>query len=433
MKFAMLSWLLVFSFMLPIHVMAEINRCDASLKPLCSKIDKVVQPSNVLGASIAITQGDGKISYATFNKTPEGKKITPRMKFEVGSITKTFTAARILQLIDEGAFELDTSIAEILPPTEVFFSSKIPGNLTIRNLLSMNAGLYDYVASYRVMSKDLSAFWPLRNMTSGGYFPNDPKVGEHCYGSTNSLLLGLVIDKLNGGNGLTKKPLIRSYRKGLFKQAGLKNTFMGGYQNQFPISSCTNVNYFDTVENVPPKRCANNPDFYLYTGNGKASNDSKTAYLSFAGPAGGMISTSGDIAKWFDWLFTKGPGQKMVESTILIGERRSGDKGFITWLKCGQTPWPYADPKLKKLENGYTIEIATNQYGDKTVKSYGFVGGSLTFNSHVVHLPEYGTSIAILLNNFNVPTESLPFSTTVQLYMIADIIIEHVIHSSNPR
>lgn len=429
MKFVKLSWLVVFSFMIPNHLMAEINRCDGSLEPLCSAIDKLVQPSNVLGASIAITQGDGKMSYATFNKTPEGKKITPNMRFEVGSITKTFTAARILQLIDEGAIGLDTSIAEILPPTEVFFSSKIPGNLTIRNLLSMNGGLYDYVANYRVISKDLSAFWPMRNMTSGGYYPNHPKVGEHCYGSTNSLLLGLVIDKLNGGNGLTPKPLVKSYRKGLLKPAGLKNTFMGGYQNQFPISSCTNVNYFDTVENVPPQRCAN-PDFYLYTGNGTASNDSKTAYLSFAGPAGGMISTSGDIAKWFDWLFTEGPGQKMVESTILIGEMLPGDKEFITWLKCGQTPWPYGDPRLKKLENGYTIEIATTQYGDQLVKSYGFVGGSLTFNSYAVHLPEYGTSIAILLNNFNVPTESLPLSTTIQLYAIADIIIEHVINSS---
>jgi hypothetical protein len=74
MKFVKLSWLVVFSFMIPNHLMAEINRCDGSLEPLCSAIDKLVQPSNVLGASIAITQGDGKMSYATFNKTPEGKK-----------------------------------------------------------------------------------------------------------------------------------------------------------------------------------------------------------------------------------------------------------------------------------------------------------------------------------------------------------------------
>ncbi len=407
---------------------AEVNRCDDALKPICGKMDELIQPSNVLGASIALMGRDGKPAFATFNKTPEGEPITPQMRFEIGSISKTFTAARIMQLIEQGAFTLDTAIAEIVPSTEIAYSDKVPGNLTIRNLLAMTSGLYDYVHAYRVIGKDLSAFWPMRRMTSSGYFPDEyqPKVGELCYGSTNTLLLGLVIDRQNGGNGLGKEPLLKSLRQGLLAPAELTNTFMGGYEGVYPISSCTNVNYFDTERNVPPKRCAN-PESFLYTGDGKAPNDSKTAYLSFAGPAGGMISTAGDMASWFHWLFTKGPGNQMVKETGLIGERQGDADPPITWSKCNQSPWPYGDPKLRRLEYGFTMEIATYQYGAKPVKVYGFLGGSLTFNSYVLYLPEYGVSAAILLNNFNNFTDTFKYMTTLQLGQLTTTIVEQVI------
>ena len=407
---------------------AAVNQCDTALEPLCAKIDAIIKPSELVGASIALMDGAGKLSYATFNTTPEGEKITPDMKFEIGSISKTFTAARILQLIDEGKITFDTAISEVLPPSEVTFSQELPGSLTIGNLLRMDNGLYDYAASYRIMSRDLSAFWPMRYMTSGGYIPNDkePKVGQLCYGSTGTLLLGLVIDKLNGGNGLGKEPLVKSLHEGVLKPAGLENTHMGGYEDVFPISSCTNTNYFDTVQNTPPKRCPNS-ESYLFTGNGTSPRDSKTAYLSYAGPAGGMISTSGDIARWFNWLFTQGPGAKMTERTALIGERLSDSDPMITWTKCNQDPWPYPDPKLKKLEYGLTLEISTLQYGDKPVKVYSFTGGSMSFSSYVLYIPELKTSASILFNNLNNPTEKFPHATIVEITSIADLIIEHAV------
>lgn len=431
MKKSLLFTLLSASVLLANSAYAKVNQCDLALEPLCAKLDAIIKPSELVGASIAIMDGEEKLSYATFNTTPEGDKITPDMKFEIGSITKTFTAARILQLIDQGKLTFDTAVSEVLPPSEVTFSQELPGSLTIGSLLQMDNGLYDYAASYRIMSRDLSAFWPMRYMTSGGYIPNDkePKFGQLCYGSTGTLLLGLVIDKLNGGNGLGKEPLVNSLREGLLKPAGLENTAMGGYEKVFPISSCTNTNYFDTVENTPPKRCPNS-ESYLFTGNGTSPRDSKTSYLSYAGPAGGMISTSGDIARWFNWLFTQGPGLKMAEQTKLIGERLTDKDPIITWSKCNQDPWPYPDPKLKKLEYGLTLEVSTLQYGDKTVKVYSYTGGSMSFSSYVLYIPELKISASILFNNLNNPTEKFPHSTIVETTSIADLIIEHAVAGS---
>lgn len=408
--------------------LAEVNRCDEKLKPICGKMDEIIQPSKLLGASIAIKSKDGKIHYATFNKTPEGDPITPDMKFEIGSITKTFTAARIIQLIEEGKLDYHSSLMDVIPPSELFYYNELPGNLTMEHLLSMENGLYDYVSSYRVITRDLSAFWPMRNMTSSGYLPDkyQHKLGESCYGSTGTLLLGLVIDKLHGGNGLGKEPLVSALREGLLKPAGLNNTFMGGYEDAYPISSCTNSHHFDHVENTPPKRCAH-PDSFMHTGNSTEFNDSPNAFLSFAGPAGGMISTSEDLANWFSWLFTKGPGMKMVERTRLLGERRTEKDPFITWSKCNQTPWPYADSALKKMEMGRTMEVATYEYDGKPVTVYGFMGGSLSFGSYGIYLPQYETSAAILLNNINNPTDTFEYSTTVQISMLTGLIIEHII------
>ena len=58
--------------------------------------------------------------------------------FRIASITKTFTGTVILQLVDEGKLRLDDPVATYQP--------EVPNgaNITIRHLLNMTSGLYDY-------------------------------------------------------------------------------------------------------------------------------------------------------------------------------------------------------------------------------------------------------------------------------------------------
>jgi CubicO group peptidase (beta-lactamase class C family) len=67
-----------------------------------------------------------------------GTPMTTRMHYRIASVTKTFTATAILQLIDRGKVGLDQPTGDFVP--------RIPNGskVTIRDLLAMRSGLYDY-------------------------------------------------------------------------------------------------------------------------------------------------------------------------------------------------------------------------------------------------------------------------------------------------
>ena len=84
------------------------------------------------GASTVVTSGYGDIR----SKAP----IRPGDRFRVGSITKTFTATVLLQLVGEGRVALTDTVEQRLP-------GAIPNGekVTIRQLLNHSAGLFDYL------------------------------------------------------------------------------------------------------------------------------------------------------------------------------------------------------------------------------------------------------------------------------------------------
>jgi D-alanyl-D-alanine carboxypeptidase len=61
-------------------------------------------------------------------------------RFRVGSITKTFVAAVVLQLVGEGRMSLDDTVERWVP-------GLVPGGagITVRQLLNHTSGLFDYI------------------------------------------------------------------------------------------------------------------------------------------------------------------------------------------------------------------------------------------------------------------------------------------------
>ncbi len=71
-----------------------------------------------------------------------GRPVTPDMRHRVGSITKTFTAAAVLQQVESGQIGLDTPIGHYLPRL-------VPGErgnaITVRMLINHTSGLAEYL------------------------------------------------------------------------------------------------------------------------------------------------------------------------------------------------------------------------------------------------------------------------------------------------
>jgi CubicO group peptidase (beta-lactamase class C family) len=130
------------------------SRPEATAPPLTSTLQQSEFPDvdsfvthlmalyDIPGAGVALVQG-GKVLYVQgygVRSTATGAHVTPDTLFAVGSITKSFTALGVLQLVDQGVIALDTPIITYLPT----FTLADPGaaqQVTARELLAQTSGL----------------------------------------------------------------------------------------------------------------------------------------------------------------------------------------------------------------------------------------------------------------------------------------------------
>jgi len=114
---------------------------SAARAKIDADIQAVLSASHTQAATIAIVEGE-KIVYTRGYGLRDVAKSLPadaRTRYEIGSITKQFTAAGILQLKEAGKVDLDASLATYLP--------KAPHakEVTIRQLLTHTSGIADFV------------------------------------------------------------------------------------------------------------------------------------------------------------------------------------------------------------------------------------------------------------------------------------------------
>jgi CubicO group peptidase (beta-lactamase class C family) len=95
----------------------------------------------VVGASLAIGTGDEVVTAATgVVNLRTGHPVTADTLFQVGSITKVWTAALVLQLVDDGLLDLDAPVASYLPEFRVH-DEEVTRTVTARQLLTHTSGI----------------------------------------------------------------------------------------------------------------------------------------------------------------------------------------------------------------------------------------------------------------------------------------------------
>jgi D-alanyl-D-alanine carboxypeptidase len=142
-------------------------------------------------------------------------------RFRIGSVTKTFVATLVLQLVNEGRIALDDTLEEWLP-------GLVPGGrtITVRHLLSHRSGLFDYVEDPKVFApynQEPAHDWDPRRLVEIAVAHPAPFApgNRFAYSSTNYLLLGLIVEAATGGH------LEQQLRQRIFKPLGLRQTTFG--------------------------------------------------------------------------------------------------------------------------------------------------------------------------------------------------------------
>ncbi|MFC0527771.1 serine hydrolase domain-containing protein [Phytohabitans kaempferiae] len=141
----------------------------------------------------------------------------PDMRHRVGSITKSFVATTVLQLVAEGKVGLDDPIGRHLPEL-------VPGELgqqvTVRMLLNHTSGIGNYTDALLgslagVISVGSTSYAPEELVRIGLSLPVTGAPGEgHSYSNTGYILAGLLIEKVTGNDAAAEitRRIIRPLR-----------------------------------------------------------------------------------------------------------------------------------------------------------------------------------------------------------------------------
>jgi CubicO group peptidase (beta-lactamase class C family) len=182
----------------------------ATSNPLKSILDKqidsvariYIQKSNTVGLSIGILK-EGKIHTYNYGETEKAKGKLPdeHTVFEIGSITKTFTAAILAYYVNEGKISLSDPITKYLPDS-VAVNPELQ-KIKILNLSNHTSGLASLPDNFFNKSTDLLN--PYKNYTEGMFFADLKKsklksVPGEVYAYSNQAvgLLGIILERISG-------------------------------------------------------------------------------------------------------------------------------------------------------------------------------------------------------------------------------------------
>jgi len=166
---------------------------------LTAAIQEGMQQASIPGVIVGVWQ-DGVDPYVQafgVRDTASGQPMTTDLHMRIGSVTKTFVVTAILQLVDQGKIGLDDPIEKYVPG--------VPRGdvITIRQLAAMRSGLYSYTNEVIPnLASNPTRQWTLPELLAISFGRRCPVLfepgAEFDYSNTNTLLLGLVVEKVSG-------------------------------------------------------------------------------------------------------------------------------------------------------------------------------------------------------------------------------------------
>ncbi|GAA0239836.1 serine hydrolase [Cryptosporangium japonicum] len=179
------------------------------------RLARLADRHRVPGAQLGILSGDQLVELAHgVLHTGTGAPVRTDSVFQIGSITKVWTATVVMGLIDEGALTLDTPVAEIVPELRLA-DPEVTKAVTVRHLLTHTSGIDGDVFTDTGRGDDcIEKYVELLEEVG----QNHPLGVTFSYCNSGYSLLGRVIEKVTG---LTWD---QALRERLFTPLGLTGT-----------------------------------------------------------------------------------------------------------------------------------------------------------------------------------------------------------------
>ena len=329
---------------------APVQALPADFKAKADELVKKSFAADQPGAAVIVTD-DGKVVYAAGRgladieaKTP----ITPATVFRMGSITKQFSAAIMLQLVAEGKVSLDDKLSKFLPDFP-----KPGADATVAQLLNHTVGVQSYtgIPGWMVEAKTSRAYTTEQMIAEFRDLPSPSRPGEKFqYNNSGYVLVGAVIEKVTG------KPWHVNVDERIARPLGLKTIRYGVLEAETPNMAKG------------------------YTLKDDKLADALKIHMSVPHAAGALIGSVEDLAKWNSALH-----QGKVIPAELYAKMTAA-----TVMPDGST-------------EDYGFGIAPREVRSR--KALGHGGGIFGFSTDSIYLPKEDLFVAVFTNSDSPATD----------------------------
>jgi len=313
---------------------------------LTDKVDQLFAPWDKMtspGAALAVIK-DGKIIYERgygMAKLEDGIVNTPEKVFDIGSVSKQFTAACVAMLVREGKVKVEDDIRKYLPEMPAYEKPVL-----VRHLLHHTSGLRDYNALLALAGFREDADSPtvaeavevIRRQKRLNYLPGE----EYSYTNTGFFLLSQIVERVSG------KSLNAFAQERIFKPLGMTKTLFQDDHTQIIKDRATGY------------AAGEGGTFRISLSNWDETGD------------GNVYTTVRDLAKWDQAFYSGALGKDLTDMLQTTEPLNSGKK------------------------NDYAWGLGVHEYRGLKVVEHG--GAWVGFRAALVRFPEQKFSVIILSN-----------------------------------
>lgn len=316
---------------------ASTNKVDAYIAARMSEL-------HLPGLSLAVVR-DGKIvklrGYGSAN-LELGVPVTVATRFEIGSITKQFTAVAVMMLVEDGKVSLDQEITTYFPEMP-----KSWGPITIRHLLTHSSGIQEYLEITNLLEETArpgTSHDDIAKMFFAKLKSEFPPGQTWSYSNSGYLLLGNILEKVSG------KSYFEFLDERVFKPLKMSETRSGEPRALLPNRAAGYEWREGRFENRP-------------------------ALTENAYSAGAIVTTPRDLAKW---------DAALANSKLLT---KSSWEQIWTPLRIGSALAPY----------DYGFGWWVGQYHGRRVVTHG--GGTPGFSSFITRFVDDKITVIVTTNH----------------------------------
>ena len=338
-----------------------------------ARVEQVMQRLGAPGAAVAIVE-DGKVTLARgygVRSLDGAQKVSADTLFQIGSVSKAFTAAALATLVEEGKIGWDDRVIDHLPEFQMY-DPWVTREITVRDILVHRSGLG--LGQGDLMFVPATTISRAETVRRVRYLkPVTSFRSAYAYDNVLYIVAGALIEAVTGQ---TWEDYVRER---LLRPAGMLRSVTSDAARFEAANRALPHGRFGEIRGVGPQQVL---------------NEKAVALGVNSAPAGAIASSANDMARW---VAIQLAGGRIPGTDRQLFSAESGREMWqpVVPMPISPLPGPLADatPQFRSYALGWIVQ---DYRGHRIIQH---TGGTQGFRAIVVLIPEKKVGFAIMVNS----------------------------------